>query len=220
MRESASTWKGSAQVVESGETRGRGRPKTFDRERVIQIAMNAYWSEGTDDVSLNEICRRAGVSKPAIYREFGGEDGLMDAALEFYATTVLAPVMGYITQDGPFAEVLFGLVDLMVGVGADVDRNLPAGCLLAKMRVLSSRLGPATQARVDALRADALASYAAWVERAKGRGEVSADISTAVAASFLDTQLTSLFMQIALGDDPEALRAQSRLTFAGLTASS
>ncbi|MBT5864543.1 MAG: helix-turn-helix transcriptional regulator, partial [Ilumatobacter sp.] len=53
--------------------------------------MDAYWREGPDAVSLNEICRRAGVSKPGLYRAFGGEDKLLDAALEHYADVVLAP---------------------------------------------------------------------------------------------------------------------------------
>jgi AcrR family transcriptional regulator len=199
--------------IESTEPRGRGRPKTIDRDRVIDVAMDSYWREGTDAVSLNELCRRAGVSKPALYREFGGEDGLMDATLEHYAETVLAPMLERTTRDDPFATVLASMVDTMV----DLDRGMPAGCLLAKVRVLSSRLGAATQARTDNLRAEARARYGDWVESAKQRGEIAADIPTSVAAAFIDNQFTALLTQIALGEDPDMLRAQARLTFAGLT---
>lgn len=174
--------------------------------------MRQYWSEGTDAVSLNELCRLAGVSKPAVYREFGGEDGLIDAALELYATAYLTPVSRHTTTEGPFGESLMQLVDMMI----DYDEAQPAGCLLAKMRVLSSNLGPATRARVEALRDSARADYAAWVDRAKSRGEIDATMSTDVAAAFVDLQLTALLMQVALGEDPELLRAHARLTFAGL----
>ncbi|MGB9374273.1 MAG: hypothetical protein WCA82_08955 [Jiangellales bacterium] len=74
----------------------------------------------------------------------------------------------------------------------DPDRAMPRGCLLGKMRVLSSRLGRATQTRVDALRDD-------------GGGRVHRH-------AFM-TPLT----QMALGEDPELLRAQAGLAFAGLT---
>jgi len=200
-------------VVESSDIRGRGRPKTFDRDRTIDVAMDCYWREGTDGVSLNDLCRRAEVSKPGLYREFGGEDGVMDAALERYADAVLAPVWARTTEDHPFADVLAELVGFMT----DPASTRPAGCLFTKMRVMSSRLGPATQARVDALRAEARATYARWVERARDRGEIPATVPTTVAAAFIDTQFTTLLTHVALGEDPESLRSQAALAFAGLT---
>jgi len=201
-------------VDEASEAPKRGRPKTFARDRAIDVAMEAYWREGTDGVPLNEVCRRAHVAKPGVYREFGGEDGLMDAALARYAETVLAQVFERIAGDRPFAEVLEALIEFMT----DTDRDMPAGCLLAKMRVVSSRLGPATRARADALGADARARYADWVELAKGRGEIAPGVPTNVAAAFIDTQFTMLLVQMAAGADPEQVRAQARLAFAGLVA--
>jgi AcrR family transcriptional regulator len=190
-----------------------GRPKTFDRDRVIDVAMESYWREGAAGVSLNEICRRAAVSKPGVYREFGGEDGLMDAVLERYAEIVLSPVFEQITHDRPFREVLTAMVEAIT----DVDRAGPGGCLLAKMQQSPSCLGPVVRARVDALRESARAFYTDWVDHAKERGEIPLDIPTAVAAALLDIQTNTLLMQMALGEDPELLRAQAALAFVGLT---
>jgi TetR/AcrR family transcriptional regulator, copper-responsive repressor len=199
-------------VDEASEAPKRGRPKTFARDRAIDVAMDAYWREGTEDVPLNEVCRRADVSKPGMYREFGGEDGLMDAALERYAETVLAPFFEQIARDRPFAEVLETLIEFVT----KPDPTRPAGCLLAKMRVLSAHLGPITRARVDALGVDARVHYADWVERAYRRGEIAPGVPTDVAAAFIDTQLTLLLVQMAAGAEPDLLRAQARLAFVGL----
>ena len=46
--------------------------------------METYWKEGIENVSLNEMCRKIGESKPSVYREYGGEEGLQLAALELY----------------------------------------------------------------------------------------------------------------------------------------
>ena len=59
--------------------------------------------------------------------------------------------------------------------------------------------------------------YANWVDGVKQRGEIAPGVSTSVAAAFLDTQCTSLLMQMALGEEPELVRAQAWLAFAGLT---
>ena len=40
----------------------RGRPKTTDRKQIITVAMQAYWREDVESVSLNEICQRAEVA--------------------------------------------------------------------------------------------------------------------------------------------------------------
>lgn len=177
--------------------------------------MESYWREGLDGISLNELCRRAGVSKPGLYREFGGEDGLMDATLAHYAETVLAPSLEPIMSGRPFVEVLTEVVETLT----DVNRAAPAGCLLVRMQQSPARLGPTVTARVDALRDGARAAYAAWVDEAKGRGEVPVGIPTEVAAVFIDTQCSNLLVQMALGEDPESLRAQAALAFAGLTGS-
>ncbi len=190
-----------------------GRPRTFDRERVIETAVESYWRDGVDGVSLNEICRRAGVSKPGVYREFGGEDGLMDAALEYYAATVLAPNFEKATHDRLLRDVLADMVNLMT----DTDRGGPAGCLLAKMQQSPERLGPVVRTRVEALRAGARGAYADWVDQAKQRGEVPISVSTTVAAGLIDTQCTTLLVLMAHGEDPEMLRAQATLAFTGLT---
>ena len=62
----------------------RGRPPTFDREETINLAMDCYWNEGPNGISINELCRRTKTSKPTIYREFGGEDGLLSTVVENY----------------------------------------------------------------------------------------------------------------------------------------
>ena len=205
--------KGSVMDAIETSTPSVGRPRTFDRDRVAAVALESYWNDGVGGVSLNEICRRAGVSKPGLYREFAGEDGLMDAALSLYAETVLEPNFGHVVDDLPLAELLAAMIEWMV----DVGRSGPVGCLLANMRQMPDRLGPATRDRVAELREQARSTYATWVEQAKETGEVPPTVSTDVAAVLIDFQLTNLLVQVALGEDPQMLKAQAMLSFAGLT---
>ena len=53
--------------------RSRGRPRTTDAAHVLDVAMTAYWHDDPADVSINAICRLAGVSKPSLYREVGSQ---------------------------------------------------------------------------------------------------------------------------------------------------
>lgn len=54
-------------------------------------------------MSLNEICRSTELSKSSVYREFGGEDGLMLAALERYREVAVVLMAEEIREAGRLA---------------------------------------------------------------------------------------------------------------------
>lgn len=203
-------------MVDAPNKRRRGRPKTFERPKVVSVAMQSYWQDGVDGVSLNEVCRLAGVSKPGVYREFGGEDGLKAAAFKHYAEVVSGSMLSEVVGAQPFAQ---GLTALIQAVTTPAEAR-PLGCLLAKTRWSSARLGPETRAQVDAAVETVHEAFMAWVLQAKTRGEIPADIAVDVAAAFLITQFNTILMQMAAEEDPTFIRAQARLAFAGLLGSS
>jgi TetR/AcrR family transcriptional regulator, copper-responsive repressor len=191
----------------------RGRPKTFDRERTLEVAVDGYWRDGPAGVSVNEICRRAGVSKPGVYREFGNEDGLMNEALATYTEMVLRPLLDQLETDQPFTEALDSLIDFMT---TQTDTGI-AGCMLAKMRVDPSKLGPLTHAQVEWWRSTVLNAYTNLINRARRRGDIDPSLSVELAARFLDAQFNHILGQMAAGEEPTLVRAQAQLAFAGIT---
>jgi AcrR family transcriptional regulator len=194
--------------------RARGRPKTFDRARTLDVAIDSYWRDGVDAVSVNEICRRAKISKPGLYREFGNEDQLMDAALTRYSETVLGPVLATLSDDRPFRETLDSLIEFTT---REETPDVPSGCLFAKMRSFRRRLGVVTGEHVDKLREDALAAYAAWLERCSEQGDIELPAPIDITAAYVDAQLTMMLTRVSAGEDPGTVRAHANLAFALLT---
>ena len=168
--------------------------------------MEEYWRQGLSALSLNEMCRLAGISKPALYREFGGEDGLHAAALDAYRERVVLPMLQALLQDRPFAATLEGAI-----VGLTSDRGSPPGCLFTRMRIDRSRLGPMTLDRVRALEREQLDAFETWVRRGLERGEANPNVSPELAARCVDTQLATVLVQMGIGVDPEQIREQARL---------
>ena len=164
----------------------RGRPKTLDREHVLQTALMQYWDVSPTDVSIGEICKLTGASKPGIYREFGSDDGLKCAALESYRSLALLPLFDLLKRDQSFAAAKAALVAFTTQ-----DREalgVPSGCLFDAMRAQRDSLGSATGERVDQLRGEVLDAYMVWIETAKSKGECSAQIPTDAAALYFDAQ--------------------------------
>jgi len=181
-----------------------GRPKTLDRSRVLEVAMKAYWTEGPESVSINEICKRAGVSKPGVYREFGNEDGLKQAVLKVYQQEMLKPIYEMIAIDKPFRESLEELISTITTLNE--DKNAPKGCLLVKMRESYIGMGEVTQEQINHAKQQALVAYKNWVERAKANKEFKADMTSDFATSYIDAQLNNALSLISQGEPNDTVK--------------
>lgn len=197
-------------MTETTPKKTRGRPKTFASDHALDVAFDGYWREGMYGMSVNEVCRRAGVSKPGLYRAYGSEDGLTSAVLQRYEET--ETILDMVAQDRPFAEVLKDLICAYTEAG-----DAPVGCLLTKMRSAVTVIGPKTQARIEQVRGKVLGAFADWIRRARARGEINPEVSDDLATGYLDTQLTTILTRMAAKEDPLTIRTEASLAFSILT---
>ena len=191
-----------------------GRPKTLDRDHIIKVAMESYWRDGPTAVSVNEICRRAGVSKPGLYREFGNEDGLRSTVVQTYELVVLSQLYQIFEGDQPFDDALAALTDFVLQDRQKMD--LPLGCLLQKMRGCRKELGPKTNDVIDATSIGTHSRLKDWVERAKHNGQLSEDISTKTAAIYIDAQVSSAIIMQETGASKTQISEFLNIAFKGL----
>ena len=183
----------------------RGRPKTLNREHILDVATQAYWEEGIGAVSLNELCKKAKVSKPGLYREFGNEDGLMKAVMFNYEKNILSPLFQMLAKDQPFRKTLDEIVKFVTSDSE--EKKMPNGCLFVCMRESYNQVGETTREQLDDTAGRVLAVYEDWVERAKAKGEFTADISSQFAAIYLFSQISFALSQMARGEDRTKVKA-------------
>lgn len=177
----------------------KGRPKTLNLDELIDVAMITYWSEGPANVSINQICNKAKISKPGLYRELGGEDGLMESVLIAYQKKITIPILEIFKLDKKFDDTLDSIISFITDT--DNNQNKPRGCLLAKLRQSQNKFGPKTQQQINLIKKQVLVSYKTWVEQSKLKNEFPSSISSQLAANYLDAQLNNALSQIANGEE-------------------
>ena len=84
----------------------RGRPKKLDRNIILQSALMEYWSKGPSNVSINDICKLTGASKPGVYREFRSDDVLKKNVLKAYETLAVQPLIDILHLDQPVSKTI------------------------------------------------------------------------------------------------------------------
>ncbi|MEJ2911595.1 TetR/AcrR family transcriptional regulator [Pseudoalteromonas sp. C12FD-1] len=193
----------------------RGRPKKFDRNHVLDIAQESYWTLGINQVSINELCKLAGVSKPGIYREFGDEDGLRHAVLERYEKTILSPMLSVLSLDTPFNETLQNLA--LFSTREDETSEMPKGCLFANMKESRLNLGDSTIGQIDKTYENVIKAFKLWIDAAKEKGEFKAvDMDSRFAAIYIYTQISFAQLQVMKGESSKEARAILQLALSVL----
>jgi TetR/AcrR family transcriptional repressor of nem operon len=68
------------------EVDAMGRPRTWERTEVLRKAARLFWEKGFGGAHLQELVEVTGLNRFALYKEFGGKEGLFHAALRSYIT--------------------------------------------------------------------------------------------------------------------------------------
>lgn len=93
-------------MTPAGPVKRRRSAATSPRERVAKVARDLFVERGFEGASVDEIARRARVSKPTIYAHFGDKERLFVHILEKACERLIAPLVSEDARDRPIAEVL------------------------------------------------------------------------------------------------------------------
>ena len=182
----------------------KGRPKTIDLERIKNVAMVNYWSDGPTNVSLNEICNKAKISKPGFYREFGGEDGLMHSVLLLYKNTLIKQILNILKLEKPFDETIDLLIEYVIDKRD--KEHVKNGCLLAKFRQSRKKFGKETQEQIDIILKDRHLDFELWIKEAISKGEFNHPLSPKLVANYIISQLDYAVYALANGEKNNNIR--------------
>jgi AcrR family transcriptional regulator len=164
-----------AEKPKTPSTRG-GRPKDeVRREAALAAARELLIAKGYDELTLSEVARVAGVSRPFVYDNWGSKFAVVEDAI--FTTDDPEPL---IDDDKPFADSLTDLVAAMVAVQSD-----PA--YLAGLPGLSADLynRPDLVEQIESKYIAPLrTAYVRLIDRGKAEGVVRRDVD---GSALLDT---------------------------------
>jgi AcrR family transcriptional regulator len=194
-----------------------------DRPREIcAAALEVFAEKGFAAAKLDEIARRAGVSKGTLYLYFKDKEELFRAVVRSAIAPNIDAITAVITQaEAPFADV----VRMFFAAFAEREARLPIGAV-AKMVIGESRNFPGL-AKVwhDEVASKAIGALARFVEGAQQRGEVRAGDPRLYAFSLMGPMVLGALWRATLvpaGGEPldlaELAKQHAELVLAGMLA--
>lgn len=186
-----------------------GRPRGFDREAALGIAMRLFWRHGYEGVSIGELTRALDIAPPSLYAAFGSKAALYEEALRRYEA--LASVE--LPQPGDAATLEDAVRQMLeASVRAVTDPAGELGCMISTGMISAHAehegLARAVAERRNRYREAMLRTLARWT------GEADA----VALARYLTAVMQGLSVQARDGASAEALLAIVEEVLAGLRA--
>lgn len=160
------------------------RPRSFDRDDVVDRSMRAFWERGYRDTSVDDLVEATGVRPGSLYNAFqGGKRELFLGSLERYSKLVVPEKLGALERPGASVAELRAYFD-----GLIEDLMSPAGrigCLMVNSTVelaaQDSEVSELAWGHMQRLQRNATRA----LRNAKRRGEIPASVDSAAKATQL-----------------------------------
>ena len=108
-----------------------GRPKSFDREAVLDAAVRVFWEKGYEGASLDVLTKAMGINRPSLYATFGNKHGLFLAAIDRYAAVQGMAQSAPLHAEPNIRNAVAGYYRQIVKTVASGDS--PRGCLIGSV---------------------------------------------------------------------------------------
>ncbi|EAQ1498891.1 TetR/AcrR family transcriptional regulator [Salmonella enterica subsp. enterica serovar Orion] len=160
-----------------------GRIRNFDRDAVLESAVDVFWERGYDGAGMQEICRVTGLNPGSVYAAFGDKHGLFIEALKSYMASMSRETIARLNSN-PSGRA--GIADYYAAlIEAMLDGKRRWGCLVTNSIVEFAMNDPQISEAFQLHLARLETALSGAIERAKQAGELSRDVDAAEAAAFL-----------------------------------
>jgi AcrR family transcriptional regulator len=147
-----------------------GRPRSFDREAALAVAIEQFWRHGYDETSLAMLTSAMGVKPPSLYAAFGDKQRLFEEASTVYFERTCAAIDRAAELPTAHEFVARMLEDTAC---AHTDSDTPPGCLML------------TDPKLDAQREVVHQRLRDRLDRGVRDGDLAPSVDTGQLASFL-----------------------------------
>jgi AcrR family transcriptional regulator len=180
-----------------------GRPRAFDRDKVLDQALHVFWERGYEGTSIADLTEAMGINPPSLYAAFGNKETLFREALDRYEARrdeIMAEAFAAPTAREAMTRLLEGTADRLS------DKDKPRGCLMVQGALCGGEECDAVKRDLASRRAAGEAMIRERLKRAKREGELPKDADPAALARFVSTVMQGMAVQAAGGATRKELR--------------
>jgi TetR/AcrR family transcriptional regulator, copper-responsive repressor len=188
------------------KSRSRGRPRSYDPDKALRQACDAFWDAGFTGTSLDDLSSATGMNRPSLYGAFGDKRALYLQTLQRYREFSRTTLREELALQRPIADALRGVFARAISIYL-AGRRGARGCFLVGTAVTEA----VPDSEVRKVLADGLHELddllEARLRQALERGELKSDIEPAALARVVCGIMNSLAVRARAGESRATLEA-------------
>ena len=190
------------------------RTISFDREEVLQKAMEIFWQHGYCKCSIASLVKATGLQPGSIYAAFGSKEGLFLAALAYYGQQSRDKLQNCLNTSD---TQLGGIQKFIELIGeALLDENEHRGCFLVNTVLGLSPGNCAIKQEVTKYLHTLESMMCTALDKARNTGELPANSNPQMLAKYLMVNIWGLQVFAKTNPDKEGIKGVLDQIIAGL----
>lgn len=184
-------------------SRPRGRPRTFDRDEVLDHAITTFLAKGYRGASLDDLTKSMGINRPSLYATFGNKQRLFMEAIDRYAETLGSEPMKalYREQDIENAIAVF----FETKIRYFTLRGKPRGCLISNIATEAAENDGQVRDKLTGMFAENERLIADRLRIAQDQGQLSKNSDPHALARMIVSIALSIATRARVGDSRKEL---------------
>lgn len=167
-----------------------GRPASFNRGEVIQVAADLFWRQGYYSTSISDLVDLTSLNPGSLYNAFNNKQGLLLEAIQYYGEGSFQRAYRCFHQPNDIHQAskqfFYALIDVMQ---ADKDCK---GCLLVNTWLEVAHHDETVKLLLTRIFDRVEAQFCAGFNYAKKRGQLAESVDPAALAKFMMVSIWGL----------------------------
>ncbi|MEU7581036.1 TetR/AcrR family transcriptional regulator [Streptomyces sp. NPDC041068] len=195
------------------------RPRTFDEERALDAAMHAFWANGYEATSTQDLCEATGLGRSSIYNTFSSKHDLFRRALARYMDTMNAGQIEILEDAGRTAtERLRALfVRVVDGEFEHRENGHSIGCLTVNTTVELAGRDPEAAGMLERDLATRITALRAAIRTGQSDGDITSKRDPDTLARYINAVIGGMRVSAQGGADRATLEAIAETALDALT---
>lgn len=179
------------------------RQKAFDREDVLDKAMDTFWRKGYEGTSVRDLVENMGINRGSLYDTFGDKHTLFLAAIAHYEETIVTNTIACLEAPNADKQTIiahfYGLIDRAL---ADAEKR---GCLVTNSAIELCTRDTEAATRIENNLKRIEKAYHNALKRSQEKGDLPSDRDIQALSRFLVCTLQGLRVMTKVNCDRDAL---------------
>lgn len=191
------------------------RVKAFDKEVVLDKAMELFWQKGFNATSYSDLVEHLGINRQSIYDTFGDKQQLYTAALDRYRCNATKALMAEMAQYTSARKLLEVFMRYAV-INSVRNQTGGKGCFMVNSTVELGLLEPSVASLIFQNMSDTESFLKEVIERGQAAGEITLKHTAEALASYLFTVLSGLNVSAKLALPQQTYETVIKVAFSAL----